>query len=465
MKMRWILMLAVLSAALSACASQAEPAPEPEPDPGVTTLIYAKVSKAGADWTAIKKFNRTHDDVQIEVRNYYMLSENGKAGLDLLLTEIAAGKVPDIIELGISDQFCEVPYRSLAEKGYLEDLWPYIKNDSRFADRMMEAPLKAVEVNGGLYTLFDSVRLHTMAGPTDVVGKRNGWTFQEMMETFASLPEDADLMDGIIPKTAESQLSEKDYLLSAMLCCSLDQLIDWNSGKCHFDEPYFRNIMELVKSLPDQDSWRDDCQPGPDEYAMRLYQRRQGLLMLGQESLKRLHHMRTLNFEYGGKASCIGYPTVDGSVGSYFEPLGIKLSMSSTCKDKEAAWEYILEQTIRTKKLPRRPDISYDDLYDGIPVNKTPFNKLFRKPATTDPENCLVFAGGQLYPTDKLTAEELEDIVEYYSSITRSSLMLDPKLFEMIRYEASAYFEDILPLDQVIERIQSRATLYINEQK
>lgn len=465
MKMRWILMLAVLSAALSACASQTEPAPEPESDPGVTTLIYAKVSRAGADWTAIKKFNRTHDDVQIEVRNYYMLSENGKAGLDLLLTEIAAGKVPDIIELGISDQFCEVPYRSLAEKGYLEDLWPYIKNDSRFADRMMEAPLKAVEVNGGLYTLFDSVRLHTMAGPAGVVGERNSWTFQEMMETFASLPEDAELMDSIIPEAAESTLTERDYLLCGMLCSSLDLLIDWDSGKCDFYNPYFRQSMEIIKSLTGQNSWRQYCKSSADEYELRLYQRRQGLLVLGQECLKRLYNMRVLNFEYGGKAFCIGYPTEDGSVGSYFEPLGIKLSMSSTCKDKEAAWEYILQQTIQTKKPPPLSGYSYEGVYDGIPINKTPFFKLFRRTATADPEDFPVFAGGQVYPTDKLTAEELEDLVEYYNSITRSSLTLDPKLFEMIRYEATAYFEDILPLDQVIERIQSRATLYINEQK
>lgn len=465
-RIRAALLLLLTALTLSACAAEEPPETEPEPDPGVTTLIYAKISKAGADQTAINRFNRTHDGVQIEIRNYYMLSENNKAGLDLLLTEITAGKIPDIIELGFDNQFCEAPYRHLAEKGYLEDLWPYIKGDPRFADRMMEAPLKAIEVNGGLYALFDSVLLHTMAGPADVVGKRNGWTAQEMMDALASLPERAELMDGIIPEGSDNSMSEKDYLLCALVCSSLDLLVDWDSGACHFDSRHFRDILEMVKSLPEKDSWRDDCMPGPDEHAMRLYQRRQSLLMLGQECFRRLYVLRKTNFEYGGKASCVGYPTADGSVGSYFEPLGIKLAMSSTCKDKEAAWEYILEQTIRTKKLLRRPDAGgYESLYDGLPINKTPFYKVFRKTATLPPEDYSVFAGGQLYPTDSLSTEDMDELLAFYNSVTRSSLMLEPKLFEMIRYEASAYFADILPLDQVIQRIQSKAYLYINEQK
>ena len=92
------------------------------------------------------------------------------------MTEIAAGKVPDIIELGTSGETTELPYQKLAKKGFLEDLWPYIENDTGLGRiGIIEAPLKAAEVNGGLYTVFSAFQLHTLTGPKAVVGDRTCW--------------------------------------------------------------------------------------------------------------------------------------------------------------------------------------------------------------------------------------------------------------------------------------------------
>lgn len=108
---------------LSACSAGGEnPTPDPEPEPGVTTLIYAQISEDRVDREWLERFNREHEgEVQIEVRDYSQMSEGGQQGMDLLMTEIAAGKVPDIIELGTSGETTELPYRKLAEQGFLED--------------------------------------------------------------------------------------------------------------------------------------------------------------------------------------------------------------------------------------------------------------------------------------------------------------------------------------------------------
>ena len=74
---------------LSACSAGGQ---EPPPDPGVTTLIYAQLSVNGVNQKALYEFNREHKgEVQIEVRDYTKLSEGGKQGVDLLMTEITAG--------------------------------------------------------------------------------------------------------------------------------------------------------------------------------------------------------------------------------------------------------------------------------------------------------------------------------------------------------------------------------------
>ena len=126
MKRFWVFLLAA-ALAFTACSAGGQ---EPPPDPGVITLIYAQLSANSVNQKALYQFNLEHKgEVQIEVRDYTKLSEGGKQGVDLLMTEITAGRGPDIIELGTSRETSQLSYRRLAEQGYLEDLWPYIEED------------------------------------------------------------------------------------------------------------------------------------------------------------------------------------------------------------------------------------------------------------------------------------------------------------------------------------------------
>ena len=173
---------------LTACA------PAGDQDTDVTTLIYANLTKNNVDLAAVDRFNSTHKDVQIEVRDY--LDEDGISGQDRLMTEMAAGKIPDIIDLGRGySSLSLLPYQVLARKGYLEDLWPYIENDPALGrEGVLEAPLKAAEVDGGLYVLFDEVWINTLAGAESVVGDRMSWTLAELQEAFAAMPEESTIL-------------------------------------------------------------------------------------------------------------------------------------------------------------------------------------------------------------------------------------------------------------------------------
>ena len=63
------------------------------------------------------------------------------------------------------------------EKGYLEDLWPYIENgQSMGRASVIEAPLKVAEINGGLCVGFASLWLPTLPGAKAIAGGRTGWT-------------------------------------------------------------------------------------------------------------------------------------------------------------------------------------------------------------------------------------------------------------------------------------------------
>jgi ABC-type glycerol-3-phosphate transport system substrate-binding protein len=463
----WLLALLVVFLLPACTAGGQDPAPEPE----VTTLIYAKVSNDGVDWEAVNKFNRTHEDVQIEVKNYSLLSENGKHGIDLLMAEIAAGQVPDIIELGSSgptrqpgykrkwktayqDQTCQLPYRQMAEKGYLEDLWPYIENDPDLGrESVVEAPLKAAEVNGKLYTVFDSVWIHTLIGAESVVGSRTSWTLEELMEAFSSMPEEAVILDNI-----GNTPSMKYHMLSSYIYGFFDLFVDWETSQCAFDSLQFRNVLEFASHMPDsgEEMWREEYPLiKVYDYDTHIDQILREQVMLSDMGYYKIYHQRDCNFFFKGSAIPIGYPIEDGSVGSYFEPLGIKLAMSSACQNKEAAWEYI-RQTL----LPKKERDIFNYVYDGIPIARKGYQENVQ--ATRMAEYVTLF-GGETIDLARVSKEEWQEWEEYFNSITRCSLFSDRNILALVEEEAGAYFAGDRTLDDTVERIQRRAELYVHE--
>ena len=127
LKIKWkVFLLALAVCLLAACSAGGQKESE------VTTLIYANLTEGGVDRGAVSRFNESHQDVQIEVRDYFDDGDSsGRSGKERLLTEIGAGKIPDIIDLGRGSSYyiSVLPYESLVHKGILEDLWPYIEND------------------------------------------------------------------------------------------------------------------------------------------------------------------------------------------------------------------------------------------------------------------------------------------------------------------------------------------------
>ena len=426
---------------LSACGAGGENA---TPEPGVTTLIYAQISENGVDREWLNRFNSEHEgEVQIEVRDYSQTSEGGQQGMDLLMTEIAAGKVPDIIELGTSGETTELPYRKLAEQGFLEDLWPYIENDMGLGRvGVIEAPLKAAEVDGGLYTVFEGFQLHTLTGAKAVVGDRTGWTVEDLLEAFETMPEGS-----VILETYEDY-SVRQHLLSSFLYGFSDLFIDLESRQCHFDGELFRSILDLVKRVPDECSWHPYYTSLEDR--KYEYQDRQmdGLVMLDDTSFTYYNDFWLADF-YLGEATCIGYPVGDGSPGAYIEPRGIKLAMSSTCADKDAAWQYI-----RWELCPK-PDEAW-----GFPVNKKLHSRVRARAVVAHN----VLPGDTSYFFyDPMTKEEVEYVTSLFDT-NRSSILLDKEVRDIVLDTAGAYFAGDRDLEQTVQMLNSRVGLYLNEQ-
>ena len=454
MKRFWVFLLAA-ALAFTACSAGGQKAVL-EADPGVTTLIYAQLSANGVNQEVLNKFNLEHKgEVQIEVRDYTKLSEGGKQGVDLLMTEITAGRGPDIIELGTSRETSQLSYRRLAEQGYLEDLWPYIEEDpglgrgeNGLLKGVLEAPLQAAKINGGLYAIFEKVQLHTLVGAKSMVGDHPGWTPEELLNIFAAMPDGSVILEDY---HNWKDPSVKQRFFTSLLYGFSDLFIDWEEGKCFFDGERFRSLLELTSCLPDQHDLERVCANQFEAQSEHFNRLRDGVVMLEDAGFGHWGEWRTRYDWFFGESSYVGYPVDDGSSGSYFEPVGIKLAMSSTCRNKEAAWLYMRQMYYSLGKYGQ-----------GIDVGKMLYRRELRAAMT---DLCYTRIGTEIVQFPPLTRKEHARIQELCDSTARSSLLVDQELVDLVMEAAGPYFAGDKTLDETVRLIQSRAELYVNENR
>ncbi len=463
---------------LPACGENQLP---PEPEEGV--LIYAALNPVSSDIEgSVARFNERHQDVQIEIHDY---SDEG--GVDRLLTELVLGRVPDIMEMhyygkggptaaakgtsnffvvpgdyeGPEDEYW-MPYRQMTQKGYLEDLWPYIDSDPVLGrDGVVESILETIEVNGSLPMLFGNAVIFTLSGRESVVGDRYSWTLDDVMEAYAAMPEGSTIL--------RYNMTKREIFYN-LLCNSLERYVDRETGACSFDSQEFRDLVGFLEEFPDEvDAER--AQEAEEEVKANIAHGRQmleGMMVLWPQD------MGFADSLWGERAAFPGYPTADGSSGSFFYPAGTILAMSSACQNKEAAWDYI-----RTLVTPRVIGGKMPNGKLSIPINRSNYEKNMLKDLEQVELNYGLFGDfafqmyalkhfkygeREVFLTRLLTEEDIQrvnDLVEH----TTQLYWPEDELSDIVWDTLGSYFAGDRTLDDTIGLLQNRVGLYLNEQK
>ena len=471
--------------------------------PEKVTLTYAAMGLGQQERNRIIDFNRSSTTHRIEVTDYAEYNTEGDytAGITKLNTEILSGVVPDIISVS------NLPIRQYGAKGVLEDLWPFIENDPDIGrENVMERVFTAAEQDGRLYQVFDSFSIQTIIGATDVVGENMGWTMAEFQEALSNMPEDC---------TAFGERYTKSNMLATLLSQNLNSFVDWETGECSFDSDSFKSALAFCDTFPlefDYDNY--EYSSSNSSYA-RIADGRQMLLEVylydfesiqmyeamfgGTDALEHFY----LDYKYGPDGYTVevsdvpvvnewggtnesnrlipgryitfkGFPMEDGSCGSSFQ-INNGLAMSSTCKDKEAAWSFI-----RYLLLPEEEG-SYHRW--GFPVNKAEFEAMAQEAMeveymTDSEDNPILDLNGNpiqeskggwgwddlQIDTQAVTQGEYDQIMELYNSIS-SIYSYDTKIAEIVTEVADQYFAGDKPLDDAADLIQNRVKTYVNENR
>ena len=398
----------------------------------------------------IVKFNRTSPDFRIEVADYseYNTEDDASAGLTKLNTEILAGNVPDILDLrGLNaDQ--------LGARGLLADLYPLLNGDSELSGHVFDSVLKALESDGKLYRTAASFNLYAVTGAASVVGDTPGWTLKDFNAALQSMPEGCKPFADSITRST---------ILNACLNMEMGNLIDWNTGECHFDSTTFTDILEFAAMFPATSEssgfgfgfgFGGDNGPTEEER-----------IASGQQMLA----LSWLN----------SFPTSQG-VGNalWFQDSGY--AISAKCAYKDAAWQFL-------RLLFSKDYQSGVTAFGSFPTNKDLFQEKLTQAMTPEymkdengnylldengerieqPRNSgfgfgFGFGGGaEIYALTQEQGDEVMALVEGTDRVWNS----DSAIMDTITAEAEAYFAGQKTAQEVAKLVQSKLTIYVNEQR
>ena len=424
------------------------------PQKQVLTVAQLEYSQDYLLTNRMVRFNRSHDDIRLEYKDYsvYNTPDDMSAGRTKFMTEVMAGTLPDIIPTA------SISYPQIASKGLLLDLYPLLDADPELnRDDFFPTLLHALEVNGGLYQVVPGFAIETLVGAASIVGDTPGWTYDEFYAALAKMPEGCTPVERYITR---------DIVLSSLLSADMDSYVDWTNGKVSFESDSFKQLLEFVKTFPDTYNWEED---DVTESTNDLIQ--QGRQMLSQTYLYNLDAALWNSINFGGQFTYIGWPTTDG-VGSFLRPEG-GYAISKSCSNQDAAWEFIRAMLTESGQA---------DIY-SIPASRKVFEKrledimtpIYRKDANG---NYLLDENGERMEEPRggwsdetgdhyiyaMTQEQADSILQIIEGTTKVA-SYDDSIYNIVWEQAQAFFLDQKSVDEVARLIQSKANIYVNEQR
>ena len=397
-------------------------------------------------------FNRSSEEYRINLVDYsvYNTEDDWMAGDNKFNTDIVTGQGPDIIIGSETQRTAE-----FISKGLLEDLGKYLDNDADLSrESILPGILEATSNKGKVYQLIPSFRIVTAVGKKAIIGNRDGWNMSEMLDYAKTLPEGMKLFHDM---TRESFL---DYLFRV----SIEDYINPETGKCNFDSENFMKVLEYIKTLPKSDDYYSTLYNEDFNWAEYEYEVRNGKAAL---NVGRIYEVRAykniLRGEIGEEPVFVGFPSEDRK-GSYYEP-DMSIGISSRCKHPDAAWQFIRQFML--------PDYQTNRVY-GMPGTVAAFDATCEEakenPYWTDENgnkqyyDDTIWINGVDIPSPPLTDAEIAVFKDFVNSVQKLEQGFND-VSNIIFEEAAPYFEGQKSVEEVVKIIQSRASIFVNEQQ
>ena len=419
----------------AAAAQETEKSAEPviNEATGKKKLILAGIRLNDYGWdTLAAQFNAQSDGYIVELRDYYAGDYDGvsidKDAIDRLRADIAdaktrlhtdliVGKLPDLL---VFDKLSPLTYLG---KGLLLDLDPYVAQDEDISGEDFLC-WNALHEYGGLYILAKQFVVETLMCSQDFYAAHKGWTIADYLAVEQSLRGDQQMI----------YFMSQEEFLTQMGGQYLKKALDLKNASCDFDNEEFIGILKGALSCGQYEAL--DYAGTPVGKRMEA-----GELMCCATWLGKPADVTFDRVQSGKQLAYIGWPTVDGSVGSSAALYGAISALSATACP-EGCWEFV-------KYVLQYGANAIDQ---GSPVYAPlMYEQTAQRNETT--------AG-------KYTTATQEDVEAYIAAAAACPAMgfRDESITDIITRETAPMFAGDITPEDAARNIQSSVSLYMTEQ-
>ena len=435
--------------------SQGESTQEKKED---ITLTFAMSGNTSGIDKAIKEFNEADNGYQIQIKRYFdQFNEDGSSNVlseeeyqykDLeVLQDIMNTTNIDIV---CNCSFANIVYHEILQnKGAFVDLYTFMENDPEVnTDTLDTHILNLNEIDNKLYAMPTFYTINGLYGESKYVGTKENWTFDEFVEHWNAMPVGATLMGS----------TDKMAFFDVVLRNNLNSFVDYKNAQVHFDSPEFKKMLEFCNQFEQRNT----------EKPIYDYDAPSMLSLFIARGI-----MNAPLFDQDNGKTCVGYPSNNGN-GAYLSSSNFCYSIcaSSSPEKQKGAWEFIRSLLKEETQIEMAiPHISgggvYEDYYSteiGYCVNKNAFDEIGKRLINKEYYPEIVSDGNDEYNTRFPTEKEVKELRKYIDSIDRWGTLVSGSISEIVYDEVTPYFAGGQTIDETIEHIQNRASIWVSEQ-
>jgi ABC-type glycerol-3-phosphate transport system substrate-binding protein len=395
----------------------------------------------------VYKFNNDNQDYKIKIIDYSTLnnSEDQEAGLNQFNLDIVSGNIPDIMYFST-----EEPVDSYINKGLFLDLLPFIKNDpelsgTEFVDNVFEA----FKTGDKVYQIVPSFIIDTVSTKSSYLKGSEVLSLDDAKEMIEA--------KGIRYMDSFGMITKQEVMYVGMMAAG-NGFIDWENRRCNFDSEEFIKFIEFANNFPEtlpDDAWqdfKDTCFMEGDALFSTTY-------LNGFRSYRRY-----VDGTFGDEITLIGFPNNMGRNCSVLIPTQ-RLCVSSKTKNAEVCWELVRQLLLEDYQ---------DELEYEFPIRKSSYDKLaaaamerqfwIDDDGTKHFEDDSYYVGDQQIVIKPLTREDVEYVKQFIGSLdNRNTYNANKNVYNIVNEEVAAYFSGQKTSKEVADIIQSRVSIYVNE--
>lgn len=380
----------------------------------VLTLAVAADCPVWYEFTQLfENFNLSQQEYQIDYTIYSDSPYGDAEPMDVLRTKIMAGQSPDLFAF-YSDGNQVPPLAPRAVCADLREILPDVTEES-----LLPGLFDLLTQDGALYELPLTVRVDTLIMPSNLID-HPGVTLSDLEAARENMP------SGWVPVDSWNT-PENLFGLTAAFC--IGRFVDRETGTCRFETQEFIGILDWCKN------WGGDgsTPEAPEKTLMKL-----GWISSLSWLASRGDIAKTW-FD-GAGYTYAGYPV--GSGGSAYLVL-TSLGVSTSCQNLAGAKAFLAYcfSGKQESGLPANMEVLREELAQYKAGNRTDWY-------------------GEV---ENISEADEAKFLELLSSVTVLEGM-DQALENILSEEADAYFAGAATAQQAAKIIQSRASLYLQEQ-